>query len=110
MFKPRRLNFNAARQSVLSKVFPSVSMAEAVMKTSNRLMPTLILFGLFGFFAASYFSPISLVMAEGSSRAAEAASFQADADAAQSQNCEDREVEADEGYGVSHKVIRHICR
>jgi len=80
------------------------------MKTSNRLMPTLVLIGLFGIFAASYFSSINLVIAEGSSRAAEPASFQAEAAAAQSRDCEDLEVEADEGYGISHKVIRHVCR
>jgi hypothetical protein len=79
------------------------------MKTSKRLMSVLFLLGLFGFFAAAYFSPVGLVMAEGAARAVDATSFQADANEAQPQQCEDHEVEADEGYGISRKVVRHVC-
>ena len=80
------------------------------MKSSNRLMPALFLLGLFALFAIAYLSPVGQVMAEGGARAIEAASVQADANSGQSPRCEDREVEADEGYGVSHKEIRHVCQ
>ena len=48
-------------------------------------------------------------MAEGGAPAV-ASAYQADASAARDRQCEDQEVEADEGYGVSHKEIRRICR
>jgi hypothetical protein len=79
------------------------------MKTSIRLMPVL-LFGVFSIFATAYLSPVGQSMAEGAARAVDASSFQADANATQLPNCEDREVDADEGYGVSRKVIRRVCR
>jgi hypothetical protein len=95
---------------VLPEVFASGSMTEAVMKTSNRLMPLLFLLGLFAFSAIAYLSPVGQVMAEGGARAVEAASIQSDAAAANVRHCEDREVEADEGYGISHKEVRHVCQ
>ncbi|MDI4640366.1 hypothetical protein K9U39_05285 [Rhodoblastus acidophilus] len=72
-------------------------------------MPTLFLLALLGFFALSYLSPASQVLAESGARIIGAAE-QADAETPQSPQCEFREVEADEGYGVSHKEIRRICR
>jgi hypothetical protein len=78
------------------------------MKTSNRMMPLLLLLGLFAFSVLAYLSPVGQVMAEGDGRAIEASALQADA--AQPRRCEDREVEADEGYGVSHKEIRRVCQ
>jgi hypothetical protein len=85
-------------------------MSEAVMKSSKPLMPLLLLLGLFGLFAVAYLSPVGQVMAEGGARAIEAATVRANANAAESRDCQDREVEADEGYGVSHKEIRHVCQ
>jgi hypothetical protein len=85
-------------------------MAEAVMKTSIHLMPALFLLALLGFFALAYLSPMDKVMAEGGAQAIGAATYRADAQSAQGQQCEDREFEADEGYGVSHKEIRRVCR
>ncbi len=76
------------------------------MKSSIQLMPALFLLGLLGFFGLALLSPMGQVLAEGGSRGI-SADYQADA--AQSQQCEDREVEADEGYGVSHKEIRRVC-
>jgi hypothetical protein len=98
------------KTNVLPGVFASGSMTEAVMKTSNRLMTLLFLLGLFAFSATAYLSPVGQVMAEGAARAVEAASFQAGAAAANTRQCEDREVEADEGYGISRKEVRHVCR
>jgi hypothetical protein len=98
------------KANVLPGVFASGSMTEAVMKTSNRLMTVLFLLGLFAFSAIAYLSPVGQVMAEGAARAVEAASFQADAAAANARQCEDREVEADEGYGISRKEVRHVCQ
>ncbi len=77
------------------------------MKSSLHLMPALFFLALLGFFTLAYFSPMDLVLAEGGSRAFDAA-YQTET--AQSQQCEDREVEADEGYGVSHKETRRVCR
>ncbi|WP_298423799.1 hypothetical protein [Rhodoblastus sp.] len=79
------------------------------MKTSNHWMTALFLLGLLGFFAFAYLSPVGEVMAEGGAPAV-ASAYQADASAARDRQCEDQEVEADEGYGVSHKEIRRICR
>lgn len=80
------------------------------MKASIHLMPALFLLALLGFFTVAYFSPMNRVMAEDGTRGFNSAAYQADAQAAQSQQCEDREVEADEGYGVSHKETRRVCR
>jgi hypothetical protein len=80
------------------------------MKSSKRWMPALFLLGLFAFFAVAYLSPVGQVMAEGGARVIEAASVQANAESTQSRRCEDREVEADEGYGVSHTEIRRVCQ
>jgi hypothetical protein len=85
-------------------------MTEAGMKSSKPLMPLLLLLGLFGFFAIAYLSPVGQVMAEGGARAIEAANVATDASAGQSRDCVDREVEADEGYGVSHKEMRRVCQ
>ncbi len=79
------------------------------MKVSIHLMPALFLLALLGFFTLAYLSPMDKVMAEGGESDLRAA-YQAEAQAAQSQQCEDREVEADEGYGVSHKETRRVCR
>lgn len=80
------------------------------MKSSKRLMPVLLLLGLFAISAVAYLSPVGQVMAEGGAQAVAAVSVQADADAGRDRHCEDREVEADEGYGVSHKEIRRVCQ
>ena len=76
------------------------------MKSSIHLMPALFLLGLLGLFGFATLSPMGQVMAEDGSPSFNAA-YQADA--AQNQQCEDREVEADEGYGVSHKETRRVC-
>jgi hypothetical protein len=88
------------------EVLASESMTEEVMKSSIHLMPALFLLALLGFFALAYLSPVGQVMAEGGSQGFNA-TYQTET--AQSQQCEDREVEADEGYGVSHKEIRRVC-
>ncbi|WP_298350980.1 hypothetical protein [Rhodoblastus sp.] len=77
------------------------------MKSSIHLMPALFLLGLLGLFGFATLSSMSQVMAEGGSRDFHAAYG---AEPTQSQQCEDREVEADEGYGVSHKETRRVCR
>ncbi len=76
------------------------------MKSSIHLMPALFLLGLLGFFALATLSPMGQVMAEGEAQGFSAAYQDA---AVQNQQCEDREVEADEGYGVSHKETRRVC-
>ncbi len=76
------------------------------MKSSIHLMPALFLLALLGFFALATLSPVGQVMAEGGSQDFSATD---QADATQRQQCEDREVEADEGYGVSHKETRREC-
>jgi hypothetical protein len=81
-------------------------MTEEVMKSSIQLVPALFFMALLGFFTLAYFSPMDRVMAEGGPQSFSAA-YQAQT--VQSRQCEDREVEADEGYGVSHKEIRRVC-
>lgn len=70
------------------------------MKRSRHFVPTLFVVALVGATALALLSPVGAVMAESGLRASDLASAQ----------CENREVEADEGYGVSHRVIREICR
>jgi hypothetical protein len=74
------------------------------------MMTLLFLLGLVAFSAIAYLSPVGQVMAEGGANAVNAAAYQAAADASQARQCEDREVEADEGYGISHKEIRRVCQ
>jgi hypothetical protein len=58
----------------------------------------------------SILSPSRQVMAENVARTLDAAAFRADASVAHEQKCEDREVEADEGYGISRKEMRRVCK
>jgi len=79
------------------------------MKASIHLMPALFLLALLGFSTLAYLSPMDKVMAEDGERGFDSA-YRTAAQVARSQQCEDREVEADEGYGVSHKETRRVCR
>ncbi|MGO8740703.1 hypothetical protein [Rhodoblastus sp.] len=76
------------------------------MKASIHLIPALFLLALLGFFALAFLSPMGQVMAEDGAPGFNAAT---QSETAQSQQCEDREVETDEGYGVSHTEIRRVC-
>jgi hypothetical protein len=80
------------------------------MKTSRQFAPALFVLGAMIIFGIGFVSPVGKVMAEGVAEAVEAVTVQASAnDGDRARICEEREVEADEGYGVSSKVIRLIC-
>ncbi len=80
------------------------------MKTSKKIAPVLFLLALLTVFGFGVLWQGDKVMAEGAADAMQAASFQASATSSdRTQKCEQREVEADEGYGVSRKEVRLIC-
>jgi hypothetical protein len=80
------------------------------MKTSRKFAPALFLLAVVAVFGFAVISQVGKVMAEGVAQAVEAVSVQASADVSSDEpKCEQREVEADEGYGVSRKEVRLIC-
>lgn len=80
------------------------------MKTSKKIAPVLFLLALLAVFGFGFLWQGDKVMAEAAANTVEAASFQSSATRDdQSRKCEQREVEADEGYGVSRKEVRVIC-
>ena len=81
------------------------------MKTSKKLAPALFLLAVGLATGLAYLSQSRDVQAEGASHAVEATTVKASASSIEYQSvCEQREVEADEGYGVSRKEMRTICR
>ncbi len=78
------------------------------MKTSNKVAPALIVLVLAAVFGFGFVSQVGKVMAEGVAQAVEAVSIPSQA--GEDRQCEMREVEADEGYGVSRKEMRLVCR
>jgi hypothetical protein len=81
------------------------------MKTSNKFAPALCVLAAIGLFGLAFVSPVGKVMAEGVVEAVQAIAVQAKAsEGDQARQCEEREVEADEGYGVSRKEMRFVCR
>lgn len=83
-------------------------MTGAVMKTSNKFASAFFALAAAALFGVGFVSPVGKVMAEGVAQAVQAVTIQpSDVDPAR--QCEEREVEADEGYGVTTKVIRVFC-
>lgn len=81
------------------------------MKPLKKRVPALVLLILAAAgFGLAFSLPRTNAMAESAARGdSEMAQVQAVVDG-DNRRCETREVEADEGYGVSHKEIRRICR
>jgi len=85
------------------------------MKTSNKFAPALIVLAVAAVFGFGFVSQVGKVMAEGAAQAVEAVSARAveavsvQARAGEERQCEQREVETDEGYGVSRKEMRLVC-
>jgi hypothetical protein len=79
------------------------------MKTSKNIARALLVFGIAAFVGFGFVSPVGKVMAEGVAQAVEAVAIQASAASSADRQCEQREVEADEGYGISRKEIRIVC-
>ena len=77
------------------------------MKTSKKIAPALLVLAIAAVFGFGFASPVGKVMAEGVAQAVEAASVQART--GDQRQCEQREVETDEGYGVSRKEMRLVC-
>jgi hypothetical protein len=81
------------------------------MKTSSKLAPALFLLAVVVATGVSFLSQSGNVKAEGAAHAVEATAAKASANSTEaSSRCEQREVEADEGYGVSRTEIRLVCR
>lgn len=71
------------------------------MSLSRKFAPFLVVSALVGASILTFLSPASSAWSES------APHLSGNMTTAQ---CESREVEADEGYGVSHRVIREYCR
>ncbi len=78
------------------------------MKTSNKFAPALIALAVAAAIGFGFVSPVGKVMAEGVAQAVEAVTIQSES--GENRQCEMREVEADEGYGVSRREMRLVCR
>jgi hypothetical protein len=81
------------------------------MKTSKIFAPALFLLAFAGALGVATLSNVGNVMAESAAHVVESVSVHANATlAADPQHCEMRDVEADEGYGVSRMEKRLICQ
>ena len=81
------------------------------MKTSKRIAPTLFFAAIAAAFTLGVVSQVGNVMAEGAANVVEAVSFQANSALGSTERrCEPRDVEADEGYGVSRIERRVVCQ
>ncbi len=81
------------------------------MKTSKKLAPALFLLAIALATGVGFLSQSGNVKAEGAARGVETTALKSNGASDQaSTGCEQREVEADEGYGVSRKEIRLVCR
>jgi hypothetical protein len=79
------------------------------MKTSNKIGSALFALAVGAVFGFGFGSPVGAVMAEGVAQAVRAVGVQTRAEDDPARQCEEREVEADEGYGVSRKEMRLVC-
>ncbi|WP_294532515.1 hypothetical protein [uncultured Rhodoblastus sp.] len=81
------------------------------MKTSDKFASALLALAMVTLFGVGFVSPVGKVMAEGVVEAVQAVAVQTIAiQGDRPRQCEEREVEADEGYGVSRKEVRLFCR
>jgi hypothetical protein len=91
------------------------------MKTSIKFAPALCILAAVALYGLGFVSPVGMVNAEGVLEAVQAVAAQAVSTQAvstpakpgendQARQCEEREVAADEGYGVSRKEVRLVCR
>ncbi len=77
------------------------------MKTSKKFTPALFLLALAVALALGVVSQVGKVMAEDGVRDAEQTTHAALV--TDDRSCEQREVETDEGYGLSRKEVRFVC-
>jgi hypothetical protein len=81
------------------------------MKLSRRIAPTLFFAAIVAAFGVGVVSQVGSVMAENAANVVEAVSFKAgSALGSAERRCEEREVDADEGYGVSRLERRVVCQ
>ena len=78
------------------------------MKTSRRVAPALFLAAIIAAFGVCAVSQAGSVMAENAANVVEAVSVKALGST--ERRCEARDVEADEGYGVSRLERRVVCQ
>jgi Flp pilus assembly protein TadG len=80
------------------------------MKTSRQIAPTLLLLAVAAAFGIGVLSQVGSVMADGAADAAQAVAIQANTILGDREHrCEERDVAADEGYGVSRMERRLVC-
>jgi hypothetical protein len=81
------------------------------MKTSRRIAPALFFAAIVAAFGVGVVSQVGSVMAENAANVVEAVSFKAGAALGSTErHCEERDVDTDEGYGVSRLERRIVCQ
>ena len=78
------------------------------MKTSRRIAPTLFVAAIVAAFGVGVVSQVGSVMAENAANVVESVAIKALGST--ERRCEARDVEADEGYGVSRLERRVVCQ
>ena len=78
------------------------------MKTSRHIAPALFLAAIVAAFGVGAASQAGIVMAENAANVVESVAVKALGST--ERRCESRDVEADEGYGVSRTVRRVVCQ
>jgi Flp pilus assembly protein TadG len=80
------------------------------MKTSRHFAPTLLLLAVAAAFGLGVVSQVGAVVADSAADAAQAVAVQANSlRGDHERRCEQRDVAADEGYGVSRMERRMVC-
>lgn len=80
------------------------------MKTSRQIAPTLLFLAVAAAFGLGVLSQAGNVMADSAADAPQAVAVQAGSVLGdRERRCEEREVAADEGYGVSRMERRMVC-
>ena len=79
------------------------------MKTSKKFTPLLFLLALAAAMALGVVSQVGKVMAEGGGNGADQAAETQAALNSDDRTCEQREVQTDEGYGLSRTETRLVC-
>jgi hypothetical protein len=81
------------------------------MKTSRRIAPALFFAAVVAAFGLGVTSQVGSVMAQSAANVVEAVTLQASSALGSTERrCEARDVEADEGYGVSRLERRVVCQ
>jgi hypothetical protein len=93
------------------RIFVAEAVTEDVMKTSSRIARVLFFAAVAGACGLGVVSQVGSVMAGSAANVVEAVTQQASSALGSTERrCEARDIEADEGYGVSRIEKRVVCQ